>query len=485
MDLSDMFKHEEIEGRKYLVYEKRQNDILDTFTMEMLSNNRIKGLASFSCLQMDLSISMKYNITGLISLKDLFENTVNKSTFLNILESLADAVLQAENYMLDLSSYVFDESYIYVNPSEMKVSMIVLPIKREEIQPDVFLKKILFDVRYDQTEDRRYVASLMNVIGNSDTFSMRSFKERVVYFKKEGKTIQNGEQKKTFKGFAQEPFRQELSKYPEINVPPFPGSAYGQEKQTISAVKEHASNTQEKHENLQILFSDSEEDEPKKKKKGFFSKKEKDEKKERKWFFGKRTEKDDFDEASSSPLLKSPLEGIAIPGMDLFGKRQAERKNSEEEDALSYVQRREVSIPAQNVNIVRHRVEQQDFGETVYYGDEGDALTVFEEEGEEPRQRFILYRCSTKESFEIKGDVVRVGRNPAVSEICISGNRGIGRIHAVLYVREGQVYIVDNNSKNKTYVDGEALTPGGAPVMLLSGSKIRFGTEEFEFRIAK
>ena len=78
-----------------------------------------------------------------------------------------------------------------------------------------------------------------------------------------------------------------------------------------------------------------------------------------------------------------------------------------------------------------------------------------------------------------------MGRSPSISEICISGNRGVGRVHAVLYVRNGQVYIADNNSKNKTFVDGEELKPGDSPKMLLSGSKIKLGTEELEFRISR
>ena len=84
----------------------------------------------------------------------------------------------------------------------------------------------------------------------------------------------------------------------------------------------------------------------------------------------------------------------------------------------------------------------------------------------------------------MKGDIIRIGRNPRISEICISGNRGIGRIHAILYMRDGQVFISDNDSKNKTYVDGEQIKADAEPKLLLSGSKIRLGDEEFEFRIS-
>ena len=128
---------------------------------------------------------------------------------------------------------------------------------------------------------------------------------------------------------------------------------------------------------------------------------------------------------------------------------------------------------------------QQDFGETEYYGEDMEETLMIGQEEAVPRAGFVLYRCSTEETFEIRGEVIRIGRSPSISEICLSGNRGIGRTHAILYVRDGNVYIADNNSKNKTYVDGEQVRPGEQPRLLLSGSKIRLGDEELEFRISR
>lgn len=52
-----------------------------------------------------------------------------------------------------------------------------------------------------------------------------------------------------------------------------------------------------------------------------------------------------------------------------------------------------------------------------------------------------------------------------------------------MYLRNGEVFIEDNNSKNHTYVDGVRLEPGQPPVKLAHGSKIRLGDEELEFYI--
>lgn len=472
MDFSDTFEFEEREGRKYLVYEKREGDILDTFTMEMLSNNKIEGLAAFSCVRMNHEVRMKYNITGLTSLKEMFADTINRKNFLSILESLADAVIRADDYMLDVSEYVFDETFIYVNPADMRVSMIVLPICQEGMQANHFLKQMLFDVRYDQAEDCSYVASLMNFLRDSNNFSMRSFKEEVLQYKKanldSGNRIVNS-------------VAHDNKKMQDVN----PEVQVGKIMESESPAKEHASHTREKEKNLHILFSESPEEEPKKKKKSFFVKKEKEGRKEKKGIFGRKSVKKQEIESETGPSVKSPLDGIAIPGMDFMGKLQEERGNGKDLNGEIPVQRQEIPIPAQRVKVVQREVDQQDFGETVYMDEEAETPTIFEENPSGPIQKFVLYRCSTQETYEIRGDVVRVGRSPSISEICISGNRGVGRVHAVLYVRGGQVYIADNNSKNKTYVDGVELKPGDPPAMLLSGSRIKLGTEELEFRISR
>ena len=129
-------------------------------------------------------MKMKYNITGLITLQELFSSPIRKQKFLGILESLAENMLRAEEYMLDVSSYILDESFIYTDPKGVKVFMIVLPIRRDGEKAEEFLKRLLFDVTYDQTEDCSYVASLMNFLGNENSFSMKDFHDQIILFKK-------------------------------------------------------------------------------------------------------------------------------------------------------------------------------------------------------------------------------------------------------------------------------------------------------------
>lgn len=58
----------------------------------------------------------------------------------------------------------------------------------------------------------------------------------------------------------------------------------------------------------------------------------------------------------------------------------------------------------------------------------------------------------------------------------------ISRKHAELITRGNSYFIIDNNSTNKTYVDGKAI-PGKATVEIFNGTKVKFVDEEYTFYI--
>ncbi len=457
------FNYEEQEGKEYLVYNKRAEDKIDPLTMEMMSNNKIDGLIPFESIQVDGALTLKYNVTGLESLKDYFSGIVGRKKLIHVLEEIAAAFIEAEDYLLDPSSYVLEEDCIYVHPETKKVFMIVLPFVRKEIKPEMFLKKLLLEVRYDQSEDCSYVAGLINLFSANEGFSLSQFREQLIRFQeiKTDKKVPKKEEESgprtpvSSQNTVEEPVRQP--------VPPV-SPAEQTENETIDSRYFYTS------------------DEEVKKKKGFFWKKEEKpekQKPEKKGLFWKKSKK--HEEASlDGPEKMFPFAGLNIPGSDQQNRQKDNGKNPEEISKAH-----ETPIPAQRVGIDLKKVEMQDFGETVYIDENADDTFFLEKEKSEPQPKPVLYRYSTQEIYEIQGDIVRIGRNPAISEICISGNRGIGRIHAVLYVKNGQVGIIDNDSKNKTYVNGEQLKPGDDPRILSPGDVIRLADEELEFRISQ
>lgn len=467
------FTYEEQGEKRYLVYEKKTEDHMDTLTLEMMSNNKIDGVSSGNHIQIDDKFYMKYDISGLMNLREYLQGVVSRQKILSILESIADAAIASEDYMLSISSYVMDMEYVYIDPDTLKVSMVVLPVVREGRKIDVFLKEMFMGIRYDQTEDCSYVASLLNLLSGAGTFSIHTFKEEINRLKKENNSKPQPQGQILDSQLCMQAFEKPPQPYRHI-----PQSYQQNVQQNTPAGRNGGGLSEEdrklivrdlkREKNLDILFS--EEEEVKKEKKGFFFMKDKSEKekkpekekkenkkKEKKSLWGKLTGKKRSSEEDSP--TESPLGRIDIPGM-------------------------EAAIPFQNVEINKRRVDMQDFGETVFLdGDDDEETYIIGAKQNTVQPEFILYRHGTGESYRISEEVTRIGRSTSIAEICITGNRGIGRVHALLYLRNGEVFIEDNNSKNHTYVDGVKLEPGQSPVKLVHGSKIRLGDEELEFAV--
>jgi len=462
------FTYEEQGDRRYLVYEKKPEDTLDTLTLEMISNNQIKGLAPANHIQMDDHFYMKYDITGCKSLREYMQGTINRQQLLHIMESIADTAMEAEDYMLRFSSFVLDTDYMYMDGAGRKVFCIVLPVVREEAPLELFLKELLMGAQYNQAEDCSYVAALINFFSSPGSFSVHGLKGQIAGLKKEKTSRKKIEEQKRV-----------------LPEPPASPKRRGHSE---------APNDPEKQNCLDILFSDEEEKTLREKIGQFFKRdrSEKDEyeeeeiedRKEKRGFFGKRSEKKKKDQVKEQSG-DSILGGIAIPGMEVPVRPQKERRPEDQEQQSHFekYEKREIPIPAQKIPLKQLETGGSDFGETVYLQEEDDDETAFlgQEKGGGPE--FSLYRFSTKETFRITGDVSRIGRSPSIAEISITGNKCIGRIHAILYVRGQDVFIEDNHSKNHTYVDGIRLDPEDPPVLLNQGSKIRLGDEELEFII--
>lgn len=457
------FNYEEQEGKKYLIYNKKPEDKIDPVTMEMMSNNQIRGLLPFESIQIDGALTLKYNVTGLESLEDYFSGVVGKIKLLNVMERIIEAFLEAEEYFLDLSSYALEEEYIYIQPDTEKVFMVVLPFIREEMKPESFLKKLLLEVRYDQSEDCSYVAGLINLFSGKEGTSLFQLREQLLRFKEKKPDITPREK--------QEEIRQQMPASPQ----PL-GEAPEQYYEKPAQIFPHPENEGDNKIPFAEHSMKKEEDpagEAEKKKKGFFWKKEEKpekQKAEKKGFFWKKSKKEETDTEKGIPFA-----GLNIPG--------SEAQNWKKENLGEIYQFQDTPIPAQKVHMELKDAEVQDFGPTEFMDETSEETLFLDKAQKEPKPKMVLYRLSTQEVFEIQGDMVRIGRNPAISEICISGNRGIGRIHAILYVRKGQVGIADNDSKNKTYVNGEQLKPGDDLRILSPGDKIQLADEELEFRI--
>lgn len=92
-----------------------------------------------------------------------------------------------------------------------------------------------------------------------------------------------------------------------------------------------------------------------------------------------------------------------------------------------------------------------------------------------------ILRRRTGETVTVQGDAFRIGKD-INADYRIPDNNAISRKHALLVLRDKQYLLIDQNSKNHTYVNGIMLS-GQEEMLLHSGDVIRMADEEFEFTV--
>lgn len=120
---------------------------------------------------------------------------------------------------------------------------------------------------------------------------------------------------------------------------------------------------------------------------------------------------------------------------------------------------------------------------TMVIDDEGDDTPTMVYE-EEPRHPIcMLRRVSTGENMRVENYPATVGRGSDAA-LRVSGNRYVGRIHARISERGGQLYVADQGSANHTYLNGMVLSPY-EDVQLSDGDVLSLAKEEFRVTITK
>lgn len=92
-----------------------------------------------------------------------------------------------------------------------------------------------------------------------------------------------------------------------------------------------------------------------------------------------------------------------------------------------------------------------------------------------------LVRSKTGENIAIRKATFAIGKERNRVDYCITNNNSISRQHANIVCKGGSYFLVDLNSTNGTYVNGQQVAPN-QEVRLNPNDKIKFADEEFTFR---
>lgn len=91
-----------------------------------------------------------------------------------------------------------------------------------------------------------------------------------------------------------------------------------------------------------------------------------------------------------------------------------------------------------------------------------------------------LTRQVTGEKIELGKPSFVLGKNPEKSDYAVADNTNISRGHAVITMRNGRYYVMDQNSTNGTFINGRIIK-AGQETEILPGDCLMLANEEFIF----
>lgn len=168
----------------YLVLKLNNGIKLLNHQTEIICQNPNPAFVPFHIRREDEDMSIYYNITSKISLSQYLERKrLNKKELLDLLKSITKTLMLHGNYLLDLSSFVIDSDFIYINPATAEVSLVYVPtsFNRDTMEAYIaFLKDLVVNsVSIDDSAGDNYLQRILNYL-KSDSFSLNGFNRLIV-----------------------------------------------------------------------------------------------------------------------------------------------------------------------------------------------------------------------------------------------------------------------------------------------------------------
>lgn len=487
----------------YLVYTVGGDDAIDSMSLGMLTNNKIHGLAQTLFTQMDATKYIKYDVSAKISVKQFFTGQVNKKRLVGVFNGIVDAMLSAEDYMIDVNSILLDLDYIFADVSTCETVLVCLPIVSDDLSNrdlGAFFKNIMFTTQFDQTENCDHVAKIINYLNSSPVFSLADFKKLLeniggtaVPAQIQQPVVQKPQAQQTqTQAPVQQPIQQPVQQKPPVQQPvqqkPVVQPPVNQPKvQTPPAQTQpvQQGTPEKKITMMGLLMHYSKEN-------AELYKKQKAEK--------KSGQRQPVAVPVSQQKKPAAQPGFAIPGQNI-PVNQGFAIPGQQTPVQQVTVQKPVQQPVQQKPVVQQPVQQtvvnqqptytpaqipqgqaMNFGETTVLGGGGIGETTVLGATPATQVKPHLIRAKNNEKIDLNKPVFRIGKEKSYVDYFIGDNSAISRSHANIISRDGEYFVVDTNSTNHTYVNGQMIQ-SNVETKIAHGAKIKLANEDFEFRL--
>lgn len=495
----------------YLVYAVQPEDSIDTMSLGMLTNNKILGLAQTMFTQMDTTKYIKYNISAHVSVKQFFSGYVNKKRLIGVFKGIVNAMMSAEDYMIDTHSILMDMDYIFADVSTCETVLICLPIvevEKNQVELGSFFKNIMFSTQFDSTDNCDYVAKIINYLNSSPMFSLNEFKAvldgidetvqaKSVVQAKTQPVVTPPVQKKVVEPPVVTPPVQPVS-VPKTETPPVTNAPKvpTQPAQRMAVpnqaptVPQTANTTLTEDTGDEISWFYLMQHYNKENAAAYKAQKEA---KKRAAAAGKGKTPSQQPPAQKKTQNTPPADAgfwFAVPGQaapDVQPTIQTQPATQPAVQTGIQPVAQKPPTPVQQPAYVPRQVPQgqaMNFGETTVLGGSAIGETTVLTAAQNPNKVIAphLVRRKNNEKISLNKPVFRVGKERSYVDYFIGDNTAISRSHANFITRDGSYFVVDTNSTNHTFVNG-TMIQSNVETAISDGDAIRLANEDFEFKL--
>ena len=363
-------------------YLLKSNDRIDNLTLGMMVNNDIEGFLPVQPVQVENDRYFRYDITGLVTMKEYLGEYVKKDRLLKVFYGIANTIRESSEYMINWTSFSLERKEIYVNPENGDVRLLCLPLLTVINDGNIcnFFKNVLFSSQFDLDENGDYVGKLITFL-NPKSYTLDKF----IYELEDMLGLEHKE-------VVEEEDEEDTTVEAETE----------EDKSDADVEKEPAEDTEQEAAN--------------------------------------------DDDTEIQPELE---ENIAETSDEVIDEKVTEETIETDEVSGKDAETEEVSPTVSKPEI-------------------------------EP----YLIRLSNNQEIKIDKDSFYIGKDEKNVDYCISDNLAIDDKHAYI-IRHGKEYfVVDNNSKNHTYLN-RVLIGTDEEIFIPHGAQLRFADEDFEFRMHK
>jgi hypothetical protein len=173
------FGYESDASGSFLIVNADVEDKVLTYQIEMIKNNPNKSILPVNLIQKDSKYQFRYSITSRLTLSQyLNRNRLKRDEFINIFYDITKTILDAKVYLLSDKAFIINKDYIYINPDNMEVALVYIPLNFDininDSLKNFTINFIMYGANIQESSNDNFIQRILYLL-KSDTFNILEF----------------------------------------------------------------------------------------------------------------------------------------------------------------------------------------------------------------------------------------------------------------------------------------------------------------------